>query len=66
MSYVLLWLNIHRLFVVALLGLGLWLSAYVGYFRPIISNYLRRGRAHSWSVDLVGKKAVSRGKTEVQ
>ena len=65
MRNVMLWLNIHRIYVMGVLGIITWTTAYFSYFQPIIFGWWRRRRPHSWSVDLVGKKAVSRGKTEL-
>ncbi len=63
--YFILWLNEHRMLVVWLLAITLWVGAYVFYFRQLIRNWLMRGRPHSWSVDMVTKKAVARGQEQI-
>ena len=65
MGDILLWLNIHRVSVVVVVGIAIWASAYYAYFRPTLKAYIKRGQRHDWSIDLAAKKAVSRGKTEV-
>jgi hypothetical protein len=65
MGSILLWLNIHRMLVVILLGAAAWIGAYVSYLRPTVMAIINRGKPHNWAVDMVTKKAISRGKTEV-
>jgi hypothetical protein len=52
-----LWLNIHRIQFVAVLGLICWFTSYFIYFRPIIAAWRKKGEPHSWSVDLVSKQS---------
>ncbi len=62
---VILWLNQHRIMVVWVLALSMWIGAYGWYFRAPVKFWLLRGRPHNWSVDMVTKKAISRGVEEV-
>jgi hypothetical protein len=63
--FVILWLNEHRLLVVAVLGASMWIGAYAFYFRGPLKSWLTKGRPHNWSVDMLTKKAVSRGQEQV-
>jgi Na+/proline symporter len=60
-----LYLNMHRMGVIVVIGLMLWIGAYAYYAKPSIRQYLLRGKPHRWSVDLASRKATSRGRTEV-
>jgi len=62
---VLLWLNQHRMLVVGLLAAAMWIGAYGWYFRNTVKTWLLRGKPHTWSVDMVTKKAVARGQEQV-
>jgi hypothetical protein len=54
----------HRILIIALIALGLWLSAYYLYAKRYFRGFFKRSRPHSWSVDMVNKRAMSRGKFE--
>jgi hypothetical protein len=62
--FLILWLNEHRMLVVGFMGLSMWVGAYTWYFRHNIRNQLTRSKPHSWSVDMVSKKGMSRGKEQ--
>ncbi len=57
MGSLLLWLNIHRVMVIAILAVVFWVTSYMMYLRPIIANWRKRGRPHSWSIDLASKSS---------
>jgi hypothetical protein len=63
--YLILLLNEHRLLVLWVLALSIWVAAYSIYFRHMVRRWIGRGQRHSWSIDMATKKAVSRGKEEV-
>ncbi len=63
---VILWLNEHRILVVAMLGVMMWTGAYAYYFKQQFRGFFMRGRPHNWSVDMVTKKAVARGREQVE
>ncbi|HTZ71897.1 MAG TPA: hypothetical protein VMB71_14670 [Acetobacteraceae bacterium] len=66
MRDVVIWFTYHRGFIVALIGLGLWAGAYYWYFgKRLIIPYFKRGEAHSWRVDLVNRKSITRGKEDL-
>ena len=65
MLYLILLLNEHRMLVMWLLALMMWVAAYGLYFRNMIRRWFSRGQKHSWSIDMATKKAVSHGKEEV-
>ena len=64
MAHMLLWLSLHRMGFVIVLGLLLWFGAYSYYFRQALVGHINKGKPHSWSVDLAAKTAMSRGKQE--
>jgi hypothetical protein len=64
MQSLMLWLNLHRVLVAAIVAAISWVSAYAYFFNPQVRNYLRLGQPHSWSVDVVSKTSKARGKVE--
>lgn len=62
MDSFMLWLNIHRAGVIAVLTLVFWATSYVIYFNPIFWQWVNKGKPHSWSVDLNSKKTGGRMK----
>jgi hypothetical protein len=54
----------YRILIIALISLGLWTSAYYLYVRRYFKGFFKGSRPHSWSVDMVNKRATSRGKFE--
>jgi hypothetical protein len=61
-----LWLNAHRTAAVVAIGVMLWTVPYYWYFRKIVGRWLRRGKPHDWSIDMVQKKAMFNGKEELR
>jgi hypothetical protein len=64
LSHFLIWLSLHRMAFVIVLGLLLWFGAYGFYFRQALGAWFNKGKPHSWSVDLSAKTSMSRGKQE--
>ncbi len=64
MADFLLLLTGHRTLLVGLIAIVLWVTAYYLYFRRVLIPYFNRGKPHSWSIDMVNKRAISRGKPE--
>jgi hypothetical protein len=64
MDNILLVVTGHRILIIALIALGLWLGAYYMYVKRYYKGFFNRRRPHSWSVDMVNKRAMSRGKFE--
>jgi len=62
---VLLWSNAHRVFMVLMVALILWVLAYGIYFRRIGVSFMARSRPHSWQVDLVTKSAMRGNRADV-
>jgi len=54
----------HRLLIMGLVSLALWVAAYYLYARRYLKAIFNRSRPHSWSVDMANKRAMSRGKFE--
>jgi hypothetical protein len=46
--------------------LTFWVVPYAWYFREPVQNWIRRGKRHNWSVDMVNKKAVVNGKEQLR
>jgi hypothetical protein len=65
MTTILLLLSGYRVLVLTIIGLALWFMAYGLYAKRFIRQYMFKGRPHSWSVDLVTKRATSRGRPEI-
>ncbi len=57
MGSLMLWLNIHRIMFVVVLGVIFWCTSWVIYWRPILAAWRKKGEPHSWSVDLVSKQS---------
>ena len=66
MQMLMIWLNYHRIGVVVVIGLCCWIAPYLWYFRQPVNQYLRRGKRHNWSVNMVEKKALFNGKEEIR
>jgi len=66
MQRLLLWLTYNRGFVVTMVCLTFWVVPYAWYFREPVQNWIRRGKRHNWSVDMVNKKAVVNGKEQLR
>jgi hypothetical protein len=65
MTTILLVLSGYRVLVLTIIGLIMWILAYALYAKRFIKQYMHKGRPHSWSVDLVTKRATSRGRPEI-
>jgi len=61
-----LWLNAHRTGVVVVVAVMLWTLPYYWYWRKIMWRWWGRGKPHTWSVDMVQKKALFNGKEELR
>jgi hypothetical protein len=66
MLTLMLWLNAHRAWVVVVVALCLWTGPYFWYFRAPVRKWLKRGKRHNWSVDILQRKAVINGKEQVR
>jgi hypothetical protein len=60
MGSLILWLNIHRTAFIAVLAVVFWTSSYVLYLNPIFWRWRKKGKPHSWSIDLGSKRTGGR------
>ena len=65
MQQFILWLTYNRTLLLVMITMSCWIGVFAWYFRGPMQNWLRRGRPHNWSVDMVNKKAIVNGKEEV-
>ncbi len=57
MAHIALLISAHRLLLMGLISLSLWVLANYWYLRGDIRNYRRDRRAHTWSVDMATKSS---------
>ncbi len=62
---VLLWSNAHRVFMVLMVALILWVLAYGIYFRRIGVAFMARSKPHSWQIDMVKKSAMRGNRSDI-
>lgn len=61
-----LWLNAHRAGLVVVVAIMMWTLPYYWYFRKPMRRWMKRGKRHDWSIDMVEKKAMYNGKEELR
>jgi hypothetical protein len=64
MTNFMLLLTGHRTLLIGLIAIALWFGAYYKYFSRYLRPYYNRTKPHSWSVDMVNKRALRQGKPE--
>ena len=55
MTYLMLWISVHRFWLMGLVALCTWTMANYWYWRRDIQRIKRERKPHSWSVDMAAK-----------
>lgn len=55
MQHLMLWLSVHRFWLMGLVAFSTWAAANYWYWRGDFKRMRRENRAHSWSVDMAAK-----------
>jgi hypothetical protein len=61
----LFWEETHRAWIMAVIGIGLWIAANYVYLRHDIRAYRRRRHAARWSVDLA-TRTITAGRKPIE
>ena len=55
MTYMMLWISVHRFWLMGLVAFATWTAANYWYWKRDIQRIQRERRPHGWSVDLATK-----------